>query len=341
MSFVRNAWYVAGWAKEIDGQLRSVRILGEDLVIFRTSGGQVAVLQDRCPHKLLPLSKGRLISDEIECGYHGSLFGADGKRTRIPGQPRVPPTACVRAYPVHERHDIVWVWMGDPKEADVNKVFDLPQLGDPEWDTYQGDALYIESNYLNLAENLIDPAHVTFVHPTTLGSADHANVPVECETSGDPIYTWRWIRNAPPNPFFQKYGDFKVNVDRWQYLYLHLPSTVVIDFGSVDAIPGSTEDRRGEGIRMFALHFLTPVSERETIDRWAHIRNTHIGDEAVATAVDEMFRTAFAEDKVVLEAIQLEEEKPHAESSLQLAIDQGPIAYRKRIKQLADAEQAQ
>ena len=115
----------------------------------------------------------------------------------------------------------------------------------------------------------------------------------------------------------------------------------MIDFGGVDAIPGSTEDRQGEGIRLFALHFLTPVSERETIDRWAHIRNTHIGDEAVATAVDKIFRTAFAEDKVVLEAIQLEEEKPHAESSLQLAIDQGPIAYRKRIKQLAYAEQAQ
>ncbi len=95
MSFVRHAWYVAGWAKDIDGQLRSVRILGEDLVIFRTSGGQVAVLQDRCPHKLLPLSKGRLINNEIECGYHGSVFGADGKCTRIPGQPRVPPTACV------------------------------------------------------------------------------------------------------------------------------------------------------------------------------------------------------------------------------------------------------
>ena len=139
---------------------------------------------------------------------------------------------------------------------------------------------------------------------------DHADVPVQYDTTGDPIFTWRWIRNAPPNPFFQKYGNFQGNVDRWQYLYLYLPSTAVIDFGSVDAVPGSTEDRRGEGIRMFALHFLTPVTASDTIDRWMHIRNTHIGDEAVAHTVDEMFRTAFAEDKIVLEAIQLEEEKP-------------------------------
>ena len=340
MHFVRNAWYVAGWAREFDHELRHVKILGEDLVVFRTSNGEVAVLHDRCPHKHLPLSKGRLVGDRIECGYHGSVFGTDGKCTRVPGQPRVPPSACVRAFPVHERHDIVWVWMGDPEQVDPDDVFDLDQLGDPEWEAHQGDALYIESNYLNVAENLIDPAHVTFVHPTTLGSDAHAEVPVRCDASADPIYTWRWIRNAPPNPFFQNYADFKGNVDRWQYLYLYLPSTAVIDFGSADAKPGSTEDRRDEGIRLFAVHLLTPVSERETIDRWMHIRNTHVGDEAVARVVDEMFRTAFAEDKIVLEAIQLEEEKPGAEPTLQLAIDQGSIAYRARIKELTEAELA-
>lgn len=338
MNFVRNAWYVAGWASEFDRQLRQVRILSEDLVMFRSSTGGVTALQDRCPHKSLPLSQGRLIDDEIECGYHGSVFGLDGKCTRIPGQPRVPPTDCVRAYPVHERHDVVWIWMGDPEGANIDNVFDLPQMGDLAWDNHQGDALYLKSNYLNVAENLIDPAHVTFVHPTTLGSTDHADIPVQCHVTGDPIYTWRWIRDAPPNPFFQKYGNFNENVDRWQYLYLYLPSTAVIDFGSADAIRGSGEDRRHEGIRMFALHFLTPVTANETIDRWMHIRNTHVGDDAVAHTVDTMFRTAFAEDKIVLEAIQREEEKPEAVSTLQLAIDRGPIAYRARIKQLAESK---
>jgi len=338
MNFVRNAWYVAGWASEFDRQLRQVRILSEDFVMFRSSTGGVTALQDRCPHKSLPLSQGRLIDDEIECGYHGSVFGLDGKCTRIPGQPRVPPTDCVRAYPVHERHDVVWIWMGDPEGANIDNVFDLPQMGDLAWDNHQGDALYLKSNYLNVAENLIDPAHVTFVHPTTLGSTDHADIPVQCDVTGDPIYTWRWIRDAPPNPFFQKYGNFNENVDRWQYLYLYLPSTAVIDFGSADAIPGSGEDRRHEGIRMFALHFLTPVTANETIDRWMHIRNTHVGDDAVAHTVDTMFRTAFAEDKIVLEAIQREEEKPEAVSTLQLAIDRGPIAYRARIKQLAESK---
>ena len=338
MDFVRNAWYVAGWAKEFDHRLHQVKVLNEDLVVFRTSKGEVAALKDRCPHKHLPLSMGRLIDDEIECGYHGSVFGSDGKCTRIPGQPRVPPTACVRAYPVHERYDIVWVWMGDPELANTDDVFDLPQLADPEWQNHQGDLLHIESNYLNVAENLLDPAHVTYVHPTTLGNPSHANVPVQYETKGDAIVAWRWIRNAPPIPLLQHYGNFEGNVDRWQYFYLYLPSTAVIDFGSADADLQSTEDRRHEGIRMFALHFLTPVTAGYTIDRWMHIRNTKVGDEEVSRQMDDIFRIAFAEDKDILEAIQIEEEKPQTGTPLQLAIDQGCIAYRARIKKMVESE---
>ena len=143
MAFVRNAWYVAGWSGEFEHGLHRVKILDEDLVMYRTSTGEVAALKDRCPHKLLPLSRGRLIDDQIECGYHGTTFGADGRCTRIPGQPRIPPTACVRAFPVHERHGIVWVWMGDADKADTSTVFDLPQISDPAWDSHQGDALHI------------------------------------------------------------------------------------------------------------------------------------------------------------------------------------------------------
>tara|TARA_Y100001934_G_C12381517_1_gene792705 strand:- start:4251 stop:5276 length:1026 start_codon:yes stop_codon:yes gene_type:complete len=338
MDFVKNAWYVAGWGSEFDQQLLKVKILDEDLVMYRTSAGFVTALLDRCPHKLLPLSMGQLIDDNIQCGYHGTTFDAAGKCTHIPGQPRVPPTACVRVYPVYERHDIVWVWMGDPENANTDVVFDLPQMSDPAWDNHQGDALHIKSSYINVAENLVDPAHVTYVHPTTLGSASHADVPVEYQTKGDPILAYRWIRNAPPIPFFQEYGGFEGNVDRWQYFYLHLPSTAVIDFGSADADPGSTEDRRDEGIRVFALHFLTPVSGNYTIDRWMHIRNTKVKDEATAQKMDEMFRVAFSEDKDILEAVQTEEEKPQNGIQLQLAIDQACIAYRARIKEMSEAE---
>jgi phenylpropionate dioxygenase-like ring-hydroxylating dioxygenase large terminal subunit len=338
MGFVRNAWYVAGWSREFDELPRCVTVLGENLAMYRASGGDVVALHDRCPHKYLPLSRGRVVEDGLQYGYHGLVYAGDGRCVRIPGQPRVPPTLRVRSYPVLEQHGIVWVWTGDPERAAPEAVFELPQQRDPAWFSHQGDALHIRSNYLNVAENLLDPAHVTYVHPTTLGSASHADVPVRCDSSGDPILVWRWIRDAPPIGFFQAYGDFTGNVDRWQYFYLYMPSIAVIDFGSADTALALPEDRRHEGLQVFALHFLTPVTEDYTIDRWMHIRNTRTGDDAVSRQMDDMFRIAFAEDKDILEAVQVEQQQAGGHSSVELAIDQGATAYRVRVARMIAAE---
>jgi phenylpropionate dioxygenase-like ring-hydroxylating dioxygenase large terminal subunit len=71
--------------------------------------------------------------------------------------------------------------MGDPSRADSVPVFDLPQYHDPAWSAVEGDALRIQANYLNLADNLCDPAHVSFVHLSTLGNAASEDIPVHHE----------------------------------------------------------------------------------------------------------------------------------------------------------------
>ena len=337
MPFVKNAWYVAGWASEFDQQLRRVTLLGEHLVMYRTGADSVAALQDRCPHRMLPLSKGKRMGDDIQCGYHGMTFDCSGKCVRIPGQQIIPPGAVVRAYPVCQKNDIVWVWMGDPEAADASQVFDLPQFHDSSWDAHQGDALHLHSNYLNVAENLVDPAHVSFVHPTTLGNASSEEIPVDVDITGEVLVAKRWIRNAPPVGFFQEFGGFSGNVDRWHYYYLHLPCTAVIDFGSADADRALAEEDRDSGVRIFALHFMTPVNERYTIDRWMHLRNTATNDDAVSRKMDDLFRIAFDEDKAILEAIQIEEDQASDVSTLRLGIDKAPTAYRRRIQQLLDS----
>jgi nitrite reductase/ring-hydroxylating ferredoxin subunit len=100
MSFVRNAWYVAGWSTDFGDELVPLTLLAQNLVAYRTSDGQIAVLEDRCPHRLLPLSKGKRIGDTIQCGYHGMTFGADGACVRVPGQSNLPKSAYVDSYPV-------------------------------------------------------------------------------------------------------------------------------------------------------------------------------------------------------------------------------------------------
>lgn len=336
--FVKNAWYVAGWSRDFGETLKPVRIVGEHLVMFRTTDGRVVALEDRCPHRQLPLSRGKRIGDTVQCGYHGMTFGTDGRCVRVPGQENLPSSAYVEAFPVEERHGIVWVWTGDPAKADRGLVFDMPEFADPAWHVHHGDALEIGAHYLNVAENLVDPAHVSFVHPTTLGNAASENVPVHVSTSGAVITAWRWIRDAEPVGFFKAFGGFPGTVDRWHYYHLHLPSTAVIDFGSAEAALNLPEEERGRGVRIFALHFVTPVSADETVDHWMHLRNTAVGDEAASAQMDAMFRVAFAEDKAILEAVHESEARPQKRKPIRIAIDKAPLVYRKRIRDLVEAE---
>ena len=337
MDYVKNAWYVACWSGDVDRRLLPLTILERNVVCYRTEAGEVVALEDRCPHRFLPLHKGRLIGDDLQCGYHGMTFGPNGRCVRVPGQDNLPVSAFVDRFPTHERHGIVWIWMGDPDRADPGDIFDMPQFEDQDWAVHQGDHLHIGSHFLNVAENLCDPAHVSFVHPTTLGNAASEDVPIRVERKGDVVITSRWIRDAPPVGFFQKFGNFQGHVDRWHYYELHPPCTSVIDFGSSSEL-GLNEDERGKGLRIFAIHFLTPIDATSTVDHWMHIRNAATDDPDAGERMNELFRIAFAEDKEILEAIQAEELKAPARRPVRIAIDRGPNMYRRIVADMVARE---
>ncbi|GMG84319.1 aromatic ring-hydroxylating dioxygenase subunit alpha [Paralimibaculum aggregatum] len=349
MSFIRDCWYCAGWSAGFGQALETRRMLGEDLVLFRGEDGRLRALEDTCPHRFLPLSMGRLVGNTVQCGYHGMTFDGSGACVRVPGQTNVPASARVRSYPVEERSGIVWVWMGDPARADTAKIFDLPEMHDPAWAMHHGDALDIRANYMAVAENLCDPAHVSFVHPTTLGNAASEDVPVETRReqgpTGEVIVTWRWIRDGEPIGFFKRFGGFTGHVDRWHYYYMHCPNIAAIDFGSAPTEAALPEGERNRGVRIWALHFLTPVDADRTVDYWMHIRNAATDVAGVEEQMDAMFRTAFDEDKEILEAVQARETALAARPGgaprpLRIAIDLGPNLYRKAIDRLAAAEAA-
>ena len=91
-------------------------------------------------------------------------------------------------------------------------------------------------------------------------------------------------------------------------------------------------------MRIFVLHFMTPVNARYTIDCWMHLRNTAFGDEAALEQIGEIFNVTFAEDKAILEAIQEEQNRPQNKDPIRLLIDKGPKVYRKRNQCLVEAE---
>ena len=109
--FLRNYWYVAAWARDLGREPLARIMLNEPVVLFRKRDGTPVALEDRCIHRRLPLSMGRLIGDEIQCHYHGLVFDGTGACVKIPGQERIPPAAAGqvvsggRAQSVHLRVD--------------------------------------------------------------------------------------------------------------------------------------------------------------------------------------------------------------------------------------------
>ncbi|MBV8848556.1 MAG: aromatic ring-hydroxylating dioxygenase subunit alpha [Methylobacteriaceae bacterium] len=338
-TYLRNAWYPAAWSRDIGRALMKRRLLEEDVVLYRTEAGTVCALEDVCPHRLMPLSLGKLEGDTIQCGYHGLTFDCSGKCVRVPGQDVIPQTARVRAYPIHENMGLAWIWMGDPAKADPSHVFDLPQYHDASWSAVEGDALEVAANYLSLADNLCDPSHVSFVHLSTLGNAQSEDIPVHFEVIPEEhkVLTWRWIIDAPAIPLFQKFGNFRGNVDRWHYYHYYAPNIAIIDFGSALTGTGAPEGKRGDCIQVFACHFLTPVDESHSIDYWLHVKNFH-ADEAMNRALSDQFRLAFNEDKEILEAIEVNERRLPGRRQIRLAIDGSPIRMRKMVSDMIGSE---
>ena len=130
--FPRNAWYAAAWDVELKHELLARKLCGENLVLYRRADGRPVALQDACWHRMLPLSEGKLVDDDVACGYHGLIYNSQGRCVFMPSQDTINPAACVKSYPIVERHRFAWIWMGDPALADPDRVPDLHWNDDPE-----------------------------------------------------------------------------------------------------------------------------------------------------------------------------------------------------------------
>lgn len=332
--FVRNAWYPFAWSEELAEGPMGRRILGDPVMAFRAESGDVVALEDRCCHKFLPLSKGRVRGDCIECGYHGLQYDHTGACVKIPGQKLIPANARVRSYPVAERLGLVWIWTGEADAADEDLLFDLPPYNDPGWGVNRGPYTHVDAHYQQLTDNLLDPAHVSFVHVTTLGSADMEDIPVETKQIGDVVEVNRWTLDRPPVPIFMEFMNISGNVDRWQYYFFYPPSINVVDFGIGPVGMGHSDEDRDKGTRIFSCHFLAPETERSTHYFWMQVRNFEPENRIVSERMTEQFVTAFDEDREILAAVQAAEEEAGDQPPVRIAIDNGPNRSRRIVDKM-------
>jgi phenylpropionate dioxygenase-like ring-hydroxylating dioxygenase large terminal subunit len=337
--FVRNAWYVAAWSHELNRALLSRRILGEPVVMFRKENGTPVAFVDRCPHKLAPLSRGELVGDLIQCGYHGMQYDTSGNCVRIPGQPPIPQAAKLRRFALAEKYNAVWLWAGDPDAADPSRIVDIPEYRKPGWGLVDGQYLHFATNYLNLIDNLVDPAHTSYVHKSTIGNSGGEDVPVKVAHGDDRVLAYRWVTNAEAVPIMKKYGGFKANIDRWQYYHLYLPSISHVDFGAIDTGGELTETAKAKGFRSHTYSLLTPETWATTHYFWMHLRNYGVGDATIDADIVRVYKLTFEEDREILAAIQREQDETGVREYVKLAIDQAPMRVRRMIRHLIDSEQ--
>jgi len=265
--FLRNYWYAAAFPEDVGRQLLARTFLNENVVLFRLEDGTPVALEDRCAHRRLPLSLGRLIGDTLECAYHGLVYDGTGTCIKIPGERQVPGARHVRRFPIVERHRYLWIWMGDPDLADYSLIPDYSRLVDPGAGTTRIQ-LHLECNYLLTVDNLLDLSHLPYVHGTTTGNAPVSEqATVKTERNGNCVHVKRWARDVAPAPTFVQFGGYTGNVDIWQISEFRPPSYVRVSYGSAPAGSGIPE---GDGIWTHGrwgfqvYHGITPETERTT-----------------------------------------------------------------------------
>jgi phenylpropionate dioxygenase-like ring-hydroxylating dioxygenase large terminal subunit len=345
-TFPLNAWYAAAYDVEIGKALLARTVCGIKLVLFRRADASVAVLEDACWHRLLPLSKGRLENDQITCGYHGLVFDGDGRCTHMPSQETINPSACVRSFPVVLRHRFVWVWPGDPALADPARVPDLHWNDDPAW-AGDGKLITVKCDYRLVLDNLMDLTHETFVHGTSIGQRAVAEAPFVA-THGDRTATvTRWMEDIAPPPFWagqiRHARGYEGKVDRWQIIRFEAPATIAIDVGVAPAGSGAVPrdgqpGDRSQGVNGFVLNTITPETESTCHYFWAFARNYCLGEQRLTHELREGVATIFREDELILEAQQQAIAEHPGYRFYNLNIDAGSMWARRLIDRMIEAE---
>jgi phenylpropionate dioxygenase-like ring-hydroxylating dioxygenase large terminal subunit len=351
-SFPLNSWYAAAYDVEVSRSLLARTICKQDMVLYRTLSGQVAALENACWHRLLPLSMGRVDGDEVVCGYHGLVFNAHGQCTHMPSQETINPAACVRSFPVAERHRFVWVWPGDPALADESLIPDMHWNADPAW-AGDGKLIRVACDYRLVVDNLMDLTHETFVHGSSIGNRAVAEAPFVA-THGDRTATvTRWMEGIEAPPFWagqlKQATGYEGAVDRWQIIRFEAPCTVTIDVGvaktGTGAVPpggndgdASQSDRR-QGINGFVLNTITPETDTSCHYFWAFARNYQLHEQRLTHQLREGVAGIFREDEKILEAQQRALDARPGHEFYNLNIDAGSMWARRLITQLIAKEQ--
>jgi phenylpropionate dioxygenase-like ring-hydroxylating dioxygenase large terminal subunit len=258
---LKNFWYGIEHSANISTKPISLTFMGHDLVLYRGTDGRAIALDGRCVHRGTDLGAGWVEGDCIHCPYHGWKYESDGVCSHIPAnQPGVtiPKRAKLQSYQVQEKYGLIWLFWGDLPSEQCPPIPELPEFEKAGWRTIHGDFDW-DGHYSRVIANTIDMAHAPFVHASAFGKKESPAVQAYKLESGEwsgsgfitfetkPAYSLKLILGKNPPD-----GIFRAT------FYMPNVSRVDLQFGRFQFV-------------LFLVHL--PVSDRQTITKWLHIRN--------------------------------------------------------------------
>ena len=339
MAFLQNCWYVAAWDHEILGDTLLQRtICGESIVLFRTMDGEPTALANKCCHRHAPLHLGRKEGDCIRCMYHGLKYDATGRCVEIPGQESIPVKLAQRRFPVVQRKRWVWIWMGDPARADASQIPDTFSMTDTAW-RWKPGYLHYKANYLNIADNLLDFSHLSYVHEHTFGGSPNiAEAKPEVSRIERGIRVSRPVRDTVPAPYHRRLGKFTGKVNRWFAYDLLVPGVLLLEASIRPVEDADDDDVRA--LRFHSCQAITPETEGSTHYFFMQAHSFALDDAVVTESIEQSQRAAFLEDSRILEAQQQMIDSTPATPMINIVADKALMQYRRIIDDLISAEKS-
>ncbi len=336
--YLRNAWYVAGWASDLGAEPQAKVFLETPVALFRDGDGQAQAIGGRCPHRFAPLGHGKVVEGALQCPYHGLRFGTDGACVFSPHPGGDRPQASVAAFPLVERHALLWIWIGNAARADPATIPDFSWLDNPKVETVRGATL-AEGHYELYSDNILDLSHAGFVHPALDASAWTKGTRKFWQ-DGETVHA----HYAQPNDFLSEgisaiLGTEGRRQDFDGHVVWHAPATLSFDFRTGD--PDTPFDAL---CTMPSLHAFTPETANTTHYLWATGRDFAVGDTEFSTAMRGALEYAFEHEDMplirdahrLMAGIEFWDLRP-----LVLEGDGAAIRARRQLRKMIAAEQEQ
>ncbi|NYF80859.1 Rieske 2Fe-2S domain-containing protein [Granulicella arctica] len=313
-------WYPVALSREVTDGPVATKLLDELLVIYRVDG-KVVVANDLCPHRGVPLSKGKHDGQGIACAYHGLRFGAEGRCNKVPAQPdaAIPPKLHLRTYPTREHYGLIWTCLRPDLTTIGADIPSMPHWDDPGFQQITCPPIDIFGFAGRQIEGFLDVAHFGFVHADTFGDSNNTVVPPYrpiATKKGFEVEYRSSVGNYPIGATERGSSGFE-----WlRHFRVHLPftATLVVHFPN-------------EG-RLSIMNAASPVSAKVT-RLFAPIARNYDTDLPVQDVYDFNLRV-FEEDKAIVESQKPECLPLDSRMEAHILADRSSIAYRRGLRDM-------